>query len=113
MPASSVSGSPAPHRLEIARAAERKPFMAKVQYRRGIMRAQVEVLDVSVLGAKVECHDILRCGDVIWLTLPGLSPLEAVVAWAEGFTFGCRFVRPLYAAVFDALIERRRAEIGW
>lgn len=108
-----MSGSSLPHRLEIARAADRKPFMARVQYRRGIMRAQVEVLDVSVLGAKVECHDILQTGDVVWLTLPGITALESVVAWVDGFKFGCRFVRPLHAAVFDSIIARRQAELGW
>ena len=102
-----------PSKTQIARAAERKPFMARAQYRRGRFRAVVEVLDVSALGAKVMSLDALRVGDPIWLAFPGLEPLEAIVVWADKFTCGCRFVNPMYPAVFDALIARRQRDLGW
>lgn len=97
----------------IARAAERLPFMARVRYRRGRFRAEVEVLDVSVMGAKVRALDALRTGDPIWLAFPGLEPLEAIVAWADNFVCGCRFVNPMHPAVFDAMLARRQQDIGW
>lgn len=97
----------------IERAAERLPFMARVRYRRGGFRAEVEVVDVSVLGARVRSLDILRTGDPIWLAFPGLEPLEAIVAWADKFTCGCRFVRPMHPAVLDAMLARRKKDLGW
>lgn len=101
------------NQLRIERAAERQPFLAQVQYRRGRFRARVEVVDVSVLGAKVRALDALRTGDPIWLTFPGLEPLEAIVAWADKFLCGCRFVRPMHPAVFDSMLARRQSELGW
>jgi len=95
------------------RAAERKPFMARVRYRRGRFRAEVEVIDVSPLGARVRSLDVLRMGDPIWLSFPGLEPIEAIVAWADCFVCGCRFVRPMHSAVFESLLSRRQAAVGW
>jgi len=100
-------------RNAIARAAERKPFMARVQFRRGRFRAVVEVLDISVLGARVKSIDVLRVGDTIWLSFSGLEPLEAQVAWADTFLCGCRFVNPLHPAVLETMLARRRSDLGW
>lgn len=108
-----MTAATAPQYGQIERAVERLPFLARVQYRRGRFRAQVEVLDVSVLGAKVRSMDALRTGDPIWLSFPGLEPLEAIVAWADKFTCGCRFVKPMHIAVLEAMLARRHRDLGW
>ena len=44
-------------------------------------------------------------GTVVWLTLPGMAALEAVVAWRDKFKYGCAFAKPIHPAVFDHIIS--------
>ncbi len=89
-----------------ARRAERKRLSATVQFRRGARRANVRVLDINELGVRVAGVYLMHEGESFWLTLPGLEPIEARVAWTTDFEMGCEFVRPLHPAVFQLLLQR-------
>jgi hypothetical protein len=38
--------------------------------------------------------------------MPGLSPIQARVRWADGRRAGVEFVHPLHASVLDMLLQR-------
>lgn len=90
------------------RRADRAPFDASVTFRAGTRKAAVRVRDISTLGARVSGVFLVRNGDRIFLTLPGLEAVEARVAWVSDFEFGCEFVRPLNPVVLEALMKRLR-----
>jgi len=50
----------------------------------------------------------LQVDQFVSVTIPGLSPLEARVAWVEGFRYGAAFENALHVAVFDHLVGRYR-----
>lgn len=85
------------------RQAERKAMFATVQCRRGMSREAVQVLDISISGARIQSLSPLRTDSVVWIRLPNLEPLQARVVWTRNFESGCEFVRPLHPAVFETL----------
>lgn len=93
-----------PQPVRRLRRGERRPVRTAAQCRRGSLRETVEVLDLSVGGARVRAVAPLRTGFAIWIRLPGIEPQEARVIWTRGFESGCEFVRPLHPAVLDSLI---------
>ena len=88
------------------RRAERKPFPATVQFRSGNRRANVEVRDISPLGARIAGVYLVHDGDHLYLKLPSIEAIEARVVWVEDFEFGCEFMRPLSEVVFDAITRQ-------
>ena len=42
----------------------------------------------------------------LYLTLPGLAPIEARVAWVAEFEFGCEFLKPLNPVILESIIAR-------
>ena len=91
-----------PEPPQVPRRAERQPFSASIQCRRGMARETVEVIDLSASGARIRTLYPLRMGHPVWLRLPRLEPIEARVVWTRGCESGCEFVRALHPAVFDA-----------
>jgi hypothetical protein len=71
----------------------------------GSSKFQIRVTDLSVTGFRCETSFTLRMGSPVWLTIPGLSAIEAVVAWKEHFLYGCSFKNPLHIAVFDHIAK--------
>ena len=71
---------------------------------RGQTRFEIEVNDLSLLGFRAETSFALWPGTIVWLTLPGLAGLEAVVAWRDKTQYGCAFAKPLHSAVFEHII---------
>ena len=71
---------------------------------RGQTRFEIEVIDLSQAGFRAQTSFTLWPGTVVWLTLPGMAPLEAVVAWRDKSTYGCAFARPLHHAVFEHIV---------
>lgn len=69
----------------------------------------VDIIDLSSTGFRCETASRVEVGQHVSVTIPGLSPLEGVVAWVDGPRFGCKFERPLYAAVFDHIAARFKA----
>jgi PilZ domain len=67
----------------------------------GHTKFSVKVKDLSVTGFRCETSFTMMRSATVWLTIPGLSALEATVAWKDGFRYGFAFVAPLHAAVFE------------
>ena len=72
---------------------------------RGQTKFEIDVVDLSLAGFRAETSFTLWPGTIVWLTLPGLAPMEAVVAWRDKFQYGCAFRRPLHPAVFDHIVS--------
>lgn len=71
-------------------------------------RFDVDIFDLSVKGCRLGTSALLRPGSRIYITVPGIVPLEAAVAWREGHSYGCAFVQPLHAAVLDHIARKFR-----
>ncbi|HJS13243.1 PilZ domain-containing protein [Sphingopyxis sp.] len=83
-----------------ARGAERAPVAAHARFREpGLNPFDVELHDLSSTGFRMVTFSRPRIGKHIWVSLPGLQPLEAIVRRADGNNFGCEFVHPLHPAV--------------
>ena len=99
---------PAPHDLadggESRRALRRAVRMRAYLRDRGTTRFLIDVVDLSVTGFRAETSFTLWPGTTVWLKMPDLEGLEAVVAWRDKFKYGCAFVKPLYPAVFDHIV---------
>lgn len=74
-------------------------------YRRGILRAKVNVQDLSCSTVSIDCMENPRPGTLIWLTLPGLEARAAVVEACEGFRALLRFTEPFHPAVLNAFLN--------
>lgn len=89
------------------RRAERKPVqMHAVVREAGSTRVAIEVLDLSAAGFRFESLYSYAVGARIFLSIPSLRPLEAVVAWRKGSHYGCRFAHPLHVAVLETIAAR-------
>jgi len=67
---------------------------------------QLQALNVSAGGCRVELIEMVDCGERVIVRLPALEPLGAEVAWVDGANAGLQFQRSLHDAVFDQLIDR-------
>ena len=76
----------------------------------GLVRFDVGVRDISITGFRFDTSFNMHVGTRIWLVIPGFQGLEAVIAWREGFTYGCSFATPLHQAVCDHLVRHYPAE---
>lgn len=86
--------------------AERRKVFIEASIRgQGHVRYDIDVLDLSTSGFRLETVFTLPVGARLWLTIPGFQGLESVVKWHEGFTYGCAFAVPLHPAVCDHLIK--------
>lgn len=96
-----------PFRLERGvRWAERGKVSIEASIRgQGHVRFDVDVLDLSITGFRIESSFTLNVGTRLWLNIPGFQGLESVIIWHEGFTYGCAFTVPLHPAVRDHLIQ--------
>jgi hypothetical protein len=72
----------------------------------GAQGFQVFVTDLSLAGFSCEAVTGMRPGALCWITLPGLSGLQAEVAWNHGARVGCAFANLLSQAVLDNLFTR-------
>ena len=93
--------------VENIRRTERVPLRADIDIRRpGDHRYRVNILDFSPEGCKVEVPITVDLGDSVFISLPGLQPIEGKVRWKEGWAVGVEFVRALYPSVFDMMREK-------
>jgi hypothetical protein len=93
-----------------ARRTERYDLTFRAALReRGSSRFTVTVCDLSVTGYKCESSFPLAVGSRVWLTIPGLSPLESIVVWKSEFQYGCAFGSPIHVAVLDHIARQTRA----
>lgn len=89
----------------IDRRADRRPFRASVQFRAGLRRANVEVQNISELGARIAGVFLVQQGDRFFIKIGSLQPIEARVAWVTDFEFGCEFLRPFNPAILDSIVR--------
>lgn len=47
-----------------------------------------------------------RLGEILWVKLEGLAPIESTVRWVNGFEGGLEFNQPIHASVFKELVRR-------
>lgn len=96
---------PTPGEGDESRHALRKAVKMRAHLRdRGTTRFEIEVVDLSTTGFRAQTSFTLWPGTTVWLTLPGLAGLEAVVAWRDKYRYGCAFTKPLHPAVFDHIV---------
>lgn len=81
------------------------PTQIFAAYRRGILRAKVNVQHLSCSFAAIHCMDNPPVGTQIWLTLPGLEARAATVETSEDFCAFIRFAQPFHPAVLDAFLN--------
>ena len=74
----------------------------------GYHRAEVSLLDISPTGCRLDLPERVAVGETVWVTFPGLQPIESKVAWSRDWEAGLEFASPIYPSVFDALTERLR-----
>ncbi|HMO77411.1 MAG TPA: PilZ domain-containing protein [Sphingopyxis sp.] len=91
--------SPAPMSAN-GRRAERAAVRGRARFREvGCNPFEVELFDLSATGFRMATFGRPQVGTHIWVNLPGLQALEAVVRRADGNDFGCEFVQPLHPSV--------------
>jgi hypothetical protein len=66
---------------------------------------QVDVLDLSATGFRIETANYIPLARRVYLTLPGFQALSATVVWNERELYGCEFSHPLYSSVFAHLSD--------
>jgi hypothetical protein len=94
---------------DVPRDAQRLSITADIYLRKsGYQKSGVVLLDVSPIGCRVELPERVAQGQAVWVTLPGLQPIEARVAWVHNWESGLRFIDPIHSAVFDALVLRMK-----
>ena len=99
--------SETPLTLADARAAERRRVTISARVREaGTTGIDIDVVDLSATGFRFESLYGFALGARVFLSLPTLSPLEAVVAWRSGPAYGCQFIRPLHPSVFEMIAGR-------
>lgn len=68
-------------------------------------KVSISVSDLSNSGFRMFCLTQIKDEALLFLTLPGLAPLEAKVAWKSKDEYGCSFIQPLHPAVFDHIVK--------
>jgi PilZ domain len=90
-----------------ARRTERYDLVFQASLREpGSSKFSIAIKDLSVTGFRCETGFNLKVGKIVWLTIPGLGPLEAEVKWKDGFVFGCSFASALHTAVLDHIARQ-------
>jgi len=64
------------------------------------------VVDLSLGGFACQAVTGMQPGTMCWLTLPGLSALQAEIVWNDGGMVGCAFAQLLNPAVLDSIIAK-------
>ncbi len=92
------------HVTKPRRAVRRDVRICATLRRQGESKFNADVADLSESGFRVESHYLIPTGAQVWLTLPGLAAVPAIVAWSSGHSLGCRFETPLHPAVLDRVV---------
>lgn len=70
----------------------------------GSRRTLCRVADISIGGVRLKTYSALKVGAKIWLTLPLIGRVSAVVKWADDYNAGCQFDEPVNSDVIEALL---------
>jgi hypothetical protein len=102
-----AEATPAPKAPTDARASERRRVAVRALVREaGSFRVDIDVIDLSATGFRFESVYDFATGVRVFLSVPTLAAMEAVIAWREGSAFGARFIRPMHQSVFEMLADR-------
>ena len=92
---------------ECRRRSERRRTAARGTFGQGFDRVVVDIVDLSLEGARLATDIALEPGTRIWLKLPMLSSRAATVVWSSGFEVGCEFCDTLCPMTFEVLTRPR------
>jgi hypothetical protein len=67
---------------------------------------RIKIVDLSSSGFRVFSLTYIKVDKVVYLTIPGFTPLEATIAWHEKDYYGCRFTSQLHIAIYDHIIQK-------
>lgn len=88
--------------VDAPRRAERVSVRMQASLReQSFSKFDVLVSDLSTDGFRCETHYRVAPNAIVWLTIPGLAPLESRVVWSNGKAYGCAFTQPLHVAVME------------
>jgi len=92
---------------EPRRSEPRTPVSADVPVRQlGQTAVEARLVNISSRGFMAETRAVIEPGARIWLTLPGLGRVNALVVWARNGRIGGEFAQPIDPLfVFQALGE--------
>lgn len=76
--------------------------------RSGQRHYSVNVYDISPEGCRLEFVERPRLDEMVWVKFGAIESIEANVCWINGHDVGVEFVRPIYPAVFEALVRKLR-----
>lgn len=83
---------------------ERVAIEMMVHLRKGIERSTVFLKDMTTHGARVEGLGRMQIDEPVTVSLPGLKPKLAFVAWCDAHSAGLEFERPLCSEIFRELV---------
>jgi hypothetical protein len=103
------SSGPESFRALHQRRSERIAVNAEVALRRSSqLNYRVRAYDASPYGCRLEFVERPELDERVWVKFDGLTAIEGLVCWIDGFVVGIEFAQPIYPAVFDALVPRLR-----
>lgn len=82
---------------------------AAIMLREGANLSRVMLCDLSQGGMKIRCEAWHAPGTNIVVTLPGLSPIAAVICWSDDGFCGVSFNKPLALETLVGWIRERQA----
>ena len=72
----------------------------------GFKGFSVIVKDLSLSGFSAEALTVMKAGTRVFITMPGLTALEAEIKWNDGTMIGCAFQNLLNQAVLNSILNR-------
>ena len=99
--------TPAPAAPAEARASERRRGAIRARVREaGSFRVDIDVIDLSATGFRFDSVYDFAIGARVFLSVPTLEPMAAMIAWRKGSAFGAQLLRPMHKSVFEMLADR-------
>lgn len=90
-----------------ARASERRRVAIRALVREaGSFRVDIDVIDLSATGFRFDSVYDFAIGARVFLSVPTLAPMEAMIAWRKDSAYGAQFIRPMHQSVFEMLAGR-------
>jgi hypothetical protein len=91
------------------RRAQRTDVSARARLREaGVNPFDVDLFDLSATGFRFFSYSPPAVDTRLWVNLPGLQLLEAVVRRVDGTNCGCEFVSPLHPSVTQHIQKKFR-----
>ncbi len=85
----------------------RAPVAFEAQLRvADLSKVKIRVVEISTHGFRAMTAARLNPGDSVYLHIPSLNALHAMVRWVENSAFGCEFLQPLYAPVAEHIARQ-------